>query len=350
MRAIVTGGASFIGSHLVEALIKRGDEVYVLDDLSSGSAENLNDANQSYTFDWIDLRDSAPQDISRRIRQSRLGEADILYHLAADHGGRGYVETRQVNCSNNFALDNNVFQTVIQAHIPKVIFASSGCIYPMRDQRTVTRVNRLAETDDGRATGYDADGIYGFAKLMGEMTLAAMYRENNIQSTSCRFFTVYGPRAKENHAVMSFIARAFIQLESWSDQYAVWGTGEQVRNWTYVNDIVQGMMLAADNMDGAQVLNLGNNERLTVVEAVSMTLNYVRRTYYPNYEPQIYFDNTRPVGPMGRLADIDALLALGGASPTSFKKGLERTIDWYFANKQIDQVAEHLERLLIDRK
>lgn len=350
MRAVVTGGASFIGSHLVEALINQGDQVYVLDDFSSGSAENLQGANRSYTFDWMDLRVAQPHDITRRILGSRLLEADILYHLAADHGGRGYVETQQVKCSNNFAIDNNVFQAAIEAHIPKVVFASSGCIYPMREQRSVNRVKKLAEADDGRDTGYDADGLYGFAKLMGEMTLAAMYQENKIESTSCRFFTVYGPRAKENHAVMSFIARAFIQLESWSDEYAVWGTGEQIRNWTYVDDIVQGMILAADNMDGAQVLNLGNTERITVVEAVSATLNYVRHRFYPGYEPQIHFDNSRPVGPMARIADIEALLALGAATPTSFKKGLERTIDWYFANKNVDHVAEHLERLLIDRK
>jgi len=349
MRAVVTGGASFIGSHLVEALINRGDEVYVLDNFSSGSVENLKGANKAYTFDFLDLRYSTPDEISRRILGSRLLEADILYHLAADHGGRGYVETRQMNCSNNFAIDNNVFHAAINCGIPKIIFASSGCIYPMREQRSATRVKKLAEINDGRDIGYDADGLYGFAKLMGEMTLAAMYQENKIESTSCRFFTVYGPRAKENHAVMSFIARAFIQLESWSDKYAVWGTGEQVRNWTYVDDIVQGMILAADSIAGAQVLNLGNNEKITVVEAVSATLNYVGRTYYPKYDPQIHFDNSRPVGPIARVADIKALLALGGASPTSFKKGLERTIDWYFANKKVDQVAEHLERLLIDR-
>ncbi len=350
MRAVVTGGASFIGSHLVEALIERGDEVYVLDDFSSGTADNLKQASRSYTFDWMDLRVAQPHDIARRMLGSRLHNIDILYHLAADHGGRGYVETQQVKCSNNFAIDNNVFQAVIQAGIPKVIFASSGCIYPMRDQLSVTRVKKLAETDDGRNTGYDADGLYGYAKLVGELTLAAMYQEHKIQSTSCRFFTVYGPRAKENHAVMSFIARAFIQLESWSGEYAVWGTGQQIRNWTYVNDIVQGMILAADAIDGAQVLNLGNNERITVDEAVSMTIYYVQRTYYPKYIPEILYDNSRPIGPAARLADIDVLLAMGAARPTTFKKGLERTIDWYFANKKVDQVAEHLERLLIERK
>lgn len=90
--------------------------------------------------------------------------------------------------------------------------------------------------------------VVGRAKRMGELTLQAYARENGLQTASCRYFTVYGPRAKENHAVIALVAKAFVRR----DPFAVWGTGEQLRNWTFVGDIVEGTVLAAEKIeDGA---------------------------------------------------------------------------------------------------
>ena len=100
---------------------------------------------------------------------------------------------------------------------------------------------------------YDADNMYGWAKLMGELSLRAYHRDYGLKSVSCRYFTVYGPRGHENHAVMAMIARAFIR----QDPFEVWGSGRQVRNWTYVSDIVAGTLLAAARIDDARAVNLG---------------------------------------------------------------------------------------------
>jgi len=128
MKITVTGGASFIGSHLVDALLAEGHQIQVLDNCSSGSWDNLPPLIAGDP-EHVDLRYESPDRIATMIRND-----DIVYHLAADHGGRGYVETRQVATSNNFAIDNNVFQACILANIPKIIFASSGCVYPLRYQ------------------------------------------------------------------------------------------------------------------------------------------------------------------------------------------------------------------------
>ena len=93
---------------------------------------------------------------------------------------------------------------------------------------------KLYLTEDQSGPPYDADNLYGWAKLMGEKTLEAYYREHGMKSASCRYFTVYGERGHENHAVIAMIARAFVK----QNPFVVWGNGEQIRNWTYVGDIV----------------------------------------------------------------------------------------------------------------
>lgn len=365
MKITVTGGASFIGSHLVDALLAEGNEVQIIDDLSSGTLDNLPPDDTWYgrlKVTTIDLREELPRRIATQIRSS-----DIVYHLAADHGGRGYVETRQVATSNNFAIDNNVFQACILANVPKIIFASSGCVYPIclqgEENLYGTKEPYSLSEDDIKAIGhtgyswgddiggYDPDGLYGLAKLTGELTLQEIYKENGIESVSCRFFTVYGPRAKENHAIISFIARAFIRQDPWQ----VWGDGTQIRNWTHVRDIIQGLLLARD-LPGCQALNIGTEEHITVRQAVFKTIDLANKYHFTraisipkNYKPMINWDLTKPTGPMVRVASSQKYKDLGGTF-TPFDEGLEETLNWYFSSHDRDQVAADFERLLIERK
>ena len=124
-KVLVTGGASFIGSHLVDALVERGAEVVVIDDLSSGSLDHIQgqiDAN-AIEFVHADLRETA------RTKEA-LRKIDILFHLAADHGGRGYVDTHQAGPASNLYLDGLVLWEGLRAGVDKIVFASSGCVYP----------------------------------------------------------------------------------------------------------------------------------------------------------------------------------------------------------------------------
>lgn len=107
-------------------------------------------------------------------------------------------------------------------------------------------------TEDLVTPPYEADNLYGWAKPMGELTLKAYCQETDIKAASCRYFTAYGPRCLENHAVMAMIARAFIRQRP----FEVWGDGKQVRNWTYIDDIVEGTLLAAEKIDDGTAINL----------------------------------------------------------------------------------------------
>src|SRR5579859_42961 len=122
---LVTGGASFIGSTLTDALLEKGASVRVIDDLSSGKKENIaaHIKNHSLEFIKADLRDPG---ITRRAVQG----IDIIFHLAGDHGGRGYVDLHQAGPATNLFLDGLIFWEAVKANVEKIVFASSGCVYP----------------------------------------------------------------------------------------------------------------------------------------------------------------------------------------------------------------------------
>ena len=330
---LVTGGASFIGSHLVDALVALGAHVRVADDLSSGTVENLQAHLDAGSIDFRegDLRDAT-------FARDAAAGTSVVFHLAADHGGRGYVDLNQAACATNLVLDGVVFAAAVQAGVEKVVYASSGCVYPNFRQMDVSEDLYLDETAAGPP--YDADNLYGWAKLMGEMTLSALHRERAIKAASCRYFTVYGRRGRENHAVIAMIARAFLK----QTPFELWGTGEQIRNWTHVGDIVEGTILAAERIDDATAINLGTMERIRVIDAAREVLRYT------GLEIPIATQPDQPTGPLNRVADNALARRLLGWEPrVRFVDGLHDTIDWYFATKDRAEIARDFESLLTSR-
>ena len=330
-RALVTGGASFIGSHIVDKLVAAGARVRVADNFSSGRRENLSDIEGDIEVVEGDLKSS---DFAREVCEGQ----EVVFHLAADHGGRGYVDLHQAACATNMGLDQNIFLGSLDAGVEKVVYASSGCIYPLNLQTDPGE--ELFLTEDMAGPGYDPDGMYGYAKLGGELTLQAMHRDHGIGAASCRYFTVYGPKGVENHAVMAMIARAFIG----ENPFRVWGTGEQIRNWTYVGDIASGTLKAGERIDDGTAINLGTMERVRVLDAVKMVLDYT------GHEAEIVTQPNMPTGPLNRVADNSLAKRLLDWEPeVPFAKGLQQTIDWYFSTKDRDEVRNYLEVLLTER-
>src|SRR5579885_1068833 len=332
-RVLVTGGASFIGSHLVDALVDRGARVRVVDNLSSGKRENLQSHLESGRIDFrhADL-------LRPRVAQEAVRDIEVIFHLAADHGGRGYVDLHQAPCAPQLTLDGMLFIAAREAGVDKVVYASSGCVYPNHIQADPSQVLYL--TEDMVGPPYDADNMYGWAKLMAEMTLRAYAREYGLKAASCRYFTVYGPRGVENHAVIAMIARAFVR----QDPFVVWGTGEQIRNWTYIDDIVSGTILAPEKIDDGTAVNLGTMERIRVIDAAKEILRYMGHKAKIETHPEM------PTGPYNRVADNSLAKQLLGWEPkVMFMEGLHRTIDWYITAREQEQVASTLETMLTER-
>jgi len=333
-RVLVTGGASFIGSHLVDALIARGARIRVVDNLSSGHEANLREHLAKGTVELV-RADLTEPDVAPRV----VDGMSVVFHLAADHGGRGYVDLHQAACAANMALDGMVFQACRRARVDQVVFASSGCVYPNHLQTDPGELLYLTEEMVGPP--YDADNMYGWAKLMGEMTLRAYGRDWGLKSASCRYFTVYGDRGHENHAVIAMIARAFVK----QDPFVVWGNGEQIRNWTHVSDIVTGTILAAERIDDGTAVNLGTKERTRVIDAVREVLRYT------GHQARIELHPEMPTGPMNRVADNALGRKLLGWEPrVEFMDGLRRTIDWYFSTKDPEAIRRTLQTRLTERQ
>jgi nucleoside-diphosphate-sugar epimerase len=330
---LVTGGASFIGSHLVDALVERGARVTVADNLSSGRLENLRahlDAGRIRLLEADLLRQEAVE--------SAVQGQECVFHLAADHGGRGYIETHEANCASNLLLDGLIFKTCVDAGVARIVFSSSGCVYPQSLQSDANNIVKLGEDDVGPP--FEADGMYGWAKLMGEKVLASYARRYGIKAVSCRYFTAYGPRATESHAVMAMIARAFIR----QDPFEIWGTGEQVRNWTHVSDIVEGTLLAAEQAESGQAFNVGTTEGTRVRDAAEMVMEM------SGYKARIALRPDMPTGPYYRIAQNENLaLATGWRPRVGFREGLARTIEWYRANRTRPDVEKRLSGLLLER-
>jgi len=330
---LVTGGVSFIGSALADALVERGAQVRIVDNLSSGKLENIKHHLESGSIEFVQA-DLLEPGVAAKV----VNEMQIVFHLAADHGGRGYVDLHQAACATNLALDGILFRACRQASVKKVVYASSGCVYPNYLQTDPNQVLYLME--DKAGPPYDADNMYGWAKLMAEMTLRAYYADYGMKSVSCRYFTVYGERGHENHAVIAMIARALVK----QNPFVVWGNGEQIRNWTYVGDIVAGTIRAAEAIDDGTAVNLGTTERLRVIDAVHEVFRYT------GHQAEIELHPEMPTGPMNRVADNSLARKLLGWEPkVKFIDGLHRTVDWYFSTKNREKVAAILNQVLTER-
>ena len=331
---LVTGGSSFIGSTLTDQLLARGAaKVRIVDDLTSGHLGNIQHHLGSGKVEFLqaDLREPG-------VTRAAMQGVDTVFHLAADHGGRGYVDLHQAGPASNFFLDGLVFAEALKAKVKKVVFASSGCVYPNFLQSDVSKMVYL--TEDLTKGPNDADNTYGWAKLMGEFTLQAYAKEHGLGAASCRYFTVYGPRGVENHAVIAMIARAFLA----QNPFEVWGDGTQIRNWTYIDDIVEGTILAGEKINDGTAINLGTMERIRVIDAAHMVCEFT------NHKADIKLRPDMPTGPLNRVADNSLAKKLLGWEPkVAFRDGLKRTIDWYYGTRDRAEVKRVFAHLLTER-
>jgi nucleoside-diphosphate-sugar epimerase len=172
------------------------------------------------------------------------------------------------------------------------------------------------------------------------LTLQAYYRDYGFKSASLRYFTVYGERCTESHALIAMIARAFVR----QNPFELWGTGEQIRDWTYVEDIVDGTIRAAELIENGTAINLGSMERIRVIEAARAI------TERAGYDATIKTDPSKPTGPYNRVADNTlASELLGWSTRVGFYEGLDRTLQWYCNNHDVHEVRSELQQRLTER-
>jgi nucleoside-diphosphate-sugar epimerase len=334
---LVTGGASFIGSHLVERLVEHGADVVVVDDFSSGKREYLTTLGDERIIE-LDLSD-------RAATLAGLPGCELVFHLAAVHGGRGFIEGFPDRILVNLAIDNAVYEASRLRGTRRVVYASSACVYPSVLQASERDCPMLAEHQAGfdRPGDAFADGAYGWCKLMGEFQLDQVARSAGFTGAAARIFTAYGERENETHAVIALMAKALLRLEP----FPVWGTGAQVRNFTYVADTVTGLLLLGALQDTVpfRPVNVGSSSHCTIIEFLDLLFELV------GWRPDaIESESWRAVGVASRASDNSLVRSLFGWEPsTSLEDGLRRTLSWYLEQPDRPSSKEKLEPLLLFR-
>lgn len=322
VNTLVTGGASFIGSHLVDKLVSMGANVTVVDDLSSGKLENLADSKSKIKFIKKDLEFISKSEIEDLFR-----DQDRVFHLAAVHGGRGYISSHPADIASNLAIDHHVFQACLETGAENVVYASTACVYPVELQSEVGSDYKLKE-EDSDPTDLDkrlsADIEYGWGKLMGEIQMVSFRKQYGFKGCPVRFVTAYGPRENETHAIIALIYKSLQKMEP----FEVWGNGQQERDFTYVDDIVEGTILASQKVTDCTPINLGTGKKYKILD-VAKQINKIM-----GWSPSEYrFDTAKPVGALSRALDNSRAKEILGWQPRfSLEEGLRKTISWYEEN------------------
>ena len=345
-KVLVTGGASFIGSHLVDSLLEKGATVEVADDFSSGKLSNLEyplkkENSKAWVADNLTVWQGDLKD--RAFTRDMMKDIEVVFHLAALHGGRSYNNSHPAQCCANMILDQLVFEEAYKAGVENLCFASSADVYPsyLPEETDSSYLLKEENADPFVRDKAFADLEYGWAKLMGEMALKAYYRQYGMKTAAVRIFSAYGPRENETHAIIALIAKAFIGM----DPYEIRGTGEQGRNFTYVQDIVDTLILATEKIEDGSPINAGRDDQITLNQAAETVFDIV------DWRPkEIKHDLSQPQGIASRAADLTGARKILRFEPqVSYKEGFQKTIDWYFAHKDREEIKANFTKLLVER-
>lgn len=296
-KILVTGGRGFVGSHVVRNLIEK-----------RGVSEKNIVIPQSKNCNLRIYSDT----------QKALKGIDVVLHLAADVGGIAYSSSHPATQMRNCLLmDANVFEAASAENIKRLVCVSSAVAYP------VNAASPLKEEElfmgEPASGGYG----YGFAKRMTVVMSRAYKEEKDLNASVLLSSNAYGPGdnfdLSHGHVIPSLIRKCLTEKE-----LVVWGDGTQKRDFFYVEDFAEGVILAAEKLDTAEPVNIGSADPITIKDLVEVI---VRLT---NFKGKVVFDSTKPQGQKIRNVSIEKAKRLMGFAPTfSLEEGIKNTIDWY---------------------
>lgn len=308
MNILVTGGAGFIGSHLVDALVALGHQVAVLDDLSTGHEENLNPGCRLVRGD---IRD-------RSCVESCATGKEIVFHLAAYTSVPGSMDHPQTCMEINVDGTRKLLESSVQSGVSRFIFSTTSAVYP-----------EFPDTPKSEAAPVEATSPYAESKLRGESLLSEFHREKGLGYMALRYFNVYGPRQGAESDYASVIP-AFINRCQRGEDLIIYGDGGQTRDFVYVADVVRANLLAMASQK-VGIFNVGTSEAVSVLnlaETISHTMGSSSR---------YLFEAPRPGDVRSSTADISLISSqLDWRPQWGLKAGLEETIRW--SNSQVGSV------------
>jgi UDP-glucose 4-epimerase len=298
MKAVVTGGAGFIGSHLAELLLSKGLEVVVIDNLSTGRLENLKDFIGSCTFIESDL--SVVSDSWMR----HIVDADFVFHLASLADIVPSIERPLEYYNSNVTSTINILQSLSRSRIKKFVYAASSSCYGI-----------ASEFPTPETASVDPQYPYALTKYMGEELTMHWAKVYGIPCISTRFFNVYGTRSRTS-GTYGAVFGVFLAQKLANKPLTIVGDGNQTRDFTYVSDVAQGLLDAALSTVNSDIFNIGSGKPQSVNRLAELIGGDV--VYIPK----------RPGEPDTTHADISKAQSLIGYSPKiSFEEGVQRVLD-----------------------
>ena len=295
MRYLVTGGAGFIGSHLVEKLITRGDQVVILDDLSTGMPKNLATVEGKITFHKGNILD-------RSIVEKLVAECDYVVHLAAALGVFNIVNKPLESLKTNLQGSEIVLEACDKYRKP-VLIASTSEIYGKNDKVP------LSEEDD-RIIGHPLKSRWSYseAKAVDESLAYFYYLENKLPIRIIRFFNTVGPRQVGHYGM---VVPRFVSAALKNESLSVYGSGEQIRSFCHVDDAVRALLLVMDSEKAVgQVFNVGNNQQITIMELAKKVIELtgstssIEKIAYEKAYPEGFEDMQRRVPDISKIKQV----------------------------------------------
>ena len=300
MKYLVTGGAGFIGSHLSEQLISRGDQVVILDNLSTGLLDNLALMKGKIEFEQGNILDKS-------LVEKLVSNSDYVVHLAAALGVLNIVNKPLESLKSNLQGTEIVLEAANKYKKP-ILIASTSEVYGKNDKVP------LNEEDD-RVIGHPLKSRWSYseAKAIDESLAYFYFVEEGLQSRIVRFFNTVGPRQLGNYGM---VVPRFVNSALKGETLSVYGSGEQIRCFCHINDAVKGLLLVMDSDKAVgEVFNVGNNQQISIMELAKKVIEItgskstIEKIAYEQAYPQGFEDMQR------RVPDISKIKTVLGWSP-----------------------------------
>ncbi len=302
MKAIVTGGAGFIGSHLTELLLEKGFEVLVIDNLSGGWLKNLKSVQNhpKFSFQKADIREkTALEDIFRKQ------EVDWVFHLAALADIVPSIEKPRDYFETNVLGTFNVLECAKQANVKRFIYAASSSCYGIAKEYPTPETAQI-----------NPQYPYALTKYLGEETVMHWAQLYSLPALSLRFFNVYGPRARTTGAYGAVFG-VFLGQMLRNKPFTIVGDGKQTRDFTYVTDIANAMYTAAASDLSGEIFNVGSSGHYSVNRLIELLGN-----------GEVINIPKRPGEPDCTFADISKIeQKLGWKAKVSFEEGVAKLLE-----------------------